>query len=405
MNTQPPGRNLLITLVHGTFATGAAWTKDGSILRQQLEQRLGTGLRFSRFDWSGVNSHKARQIAADELASHLMQLEREYPDFQQFLICHSHGGNVALRALPHFDASRTIRGVVTLGTPFITCHRRTLTETTGTLKWAIPLSTVVLWMLIYSSICIGILNILIAYHLWRKLPLWSYILAFFAASLMQIRYISKSLEYLSKFIPAFIANNQDKTMVTLGPPVIQNVRFMCLQVDRDEAGLFLGLLGGVSNIMHVFHAFIRSLAITSFIFGIVILIYYKYNEYKLDDNSPFMAIYITFLLSTVMFVSIVPALGYFPWIIRGHEKGFGGESIFDNMFCRIAVRATPDSVQNWSAYRVIPKTGSLLQHSSFYGDQRICGMIANWIAGADIEGFPIIENDATRKRTRFITHV
>ena len=33
---------VVVTLVHGTFAKGAPWTKDGSILRQQIAAELGS---------------------------------------------------------------------------------------------------------------------------------------------------------------------------------------------------------------------------------------------------------------------------------------------------------------------------------------------------------------------------
>ena len=44
------------------------------------------------------------------------------------------------------------------------------------------------------------------------------------------------LKHLNKLMPMFVSNKQDKTMATISPPAIQNVRFLCLQVDRDEAG-------------------------------------------------------------------------------------------------------------------------------------------------------------------------
>ena len=144
-------------------------------------------------DLIGVASTPTRRviIAATELASHLTQLKREHPDFHQFLICHSHGGNVALFALSHLDASRTINGVVTLGTPFITCHRRALSETTRTLKWTTWLSVYLLWVLIYAFICIGIAN---TYRgLLGKMLWWSYTLLFLASTLLQIQYIDKCL--------------------------------------------------------------------------------------------------------------------------------------------------------------------------------------------------------------------
>jgi hypothetical protein len=45
---------IVVTLVHGTFAKGAPWTKDGSVLRQEIAAELGREEKdviFDVFEW------------------------------------------------------------------------------------------------------------------------------------------------------------------------------------------------------------------------------------------------------------------------------------------------------------------------------------------------------------------
>jgi hypothetical protein len=105
------------------------WFEEGSPFRA----RLSTELRDIPHEikpllWSGANSIFVRDQSALNLAQHLSAEHADHPQAAQLVIAHSHGGNVALRAL-HFlhpsDDSRLREGdganpaVVTLATPFI----------------------------------------------------------------------------------------------------------------------------------------------------------------------------------------------------------------------------------------------------------------------------------------------
>ena len=115
-----------ITLVHGTFSHGNSWTTSDSPFHIWLDKELskdGSDTIIYRFDWSGGNSPRARSLAAENLAEHIKLVGERYPRHEHYLICHSHGGNVALKALS-LGTEELIRGVVTLGTPFLSCQRR-----------------------------------------------------------------------------------------------------------------------------------------------------------------------------------------------------------------------------------------------------------------------------------------
>jgi hypothetical protein len=95
---EPAGVTHHFTLVHGTFARGAEWAQSQSALCCALVKALGSNIVLKPFDWSGKNSHSARVTAGQELATFLRSARESYPNAMQFVICHSHGGNVALYA-------------------------------------------------------------------------------------------------------------------------------------------------------------------------------------------------------------------------------------------------------------------------------------------------------------------
>lgn len=116
---------IVVTLVHGTFAKGAPWTRDGSILRREIAAGLGEHGRrvvFDSFEWSGRNTHRARVKAGYRLATHITELKSRYPLAKHFIVAHSHGGNVALFAHKHLPEALHATGIATLGTPFVFAH-------------------------------------------------------------------------------------------------------------------------------------------------------------------------------------------------------------------------------------------------------------------------------------------
>jgi hypothetical protein len=135
----PAPLNLHVTLVHGTWGRGffpekfptkrPRWFEPHSAFASQLREQL-INERFScqirPFLWSGANSISARDLAAKDLATLIGQDSIEH---HHLIIGHSHGGNIALRALSHLQheaLQRTI--VVTLATPFLDIFPRRIRD-------------------------------------------------------------------------------------------------------------------------------------------------------------------------------------------------------------------------------------------------------------------------------------
>jgi hypothetical protein len=142
---------LLVTLVHGTWPRewfsqvrsffamllrrnqGPRWFDEGSPFLTCFSTELdGIPHEIKRLPWSGKNSIFARDKAAHDLAKHLSAENAQHPQATQLILAHSHGGNIALRALHLLQQEdrAQLRGgngtnplVVTLASPFVEVHR------------------------------------------------------------------------------------------------------------------------------------------------------------------------------------------------------------------------------------------------------------------------------------------
>jgi len=75
------------------------WIEPDSDLCTQLRSRLTGEVSFLSFRWTGQNTHKARIAAGEALGKRILETKASDPDARQFILAHSHGGNVALYAL------------------------------------------------------------------------------------------------------------------------------------------------------------------------------------------------------------------------------------------------------------------------------------------------------------------
>ena len=117
----------LVTLVHGTFASGAEWTQEkNSSLCKALKERFTDKISFDRIDWSGNNTSDARLRGAQILIKQLKSHDHEREDLLHFVVGHSHGGNVMMYAGKDPYVKDNVTGFATLATPFIVAQNRIL---------------------------------------------------------------------------------------------------------------------------------------------------------------------------------------------------------------------------------------------------------------------------------------
>lgn len=116
---------VIVYLIHGTFEPDAEWvTNDDSEIRQEIIKSIDTPITFCKIKWSGQNHFLARESATNLLVEEIKKNNQENLD--QYIVAHSHGGNIALsalRALGGRENSR-IKKIALLSTPVINITRR-----------------------------------------------------------------------------------------------------------------------------------------------------------------------------------------------------------------------------------------------------------------------------------------
>src|SRR3954451_8770890 len=156
-----------IILVHGTWGRGIfpkmpdlsrgyfRATKGGFEEGSQFCSRLDAALKNASLDWpirafpwSGANSVHARDCAARDLSDQLRE-DLKDPDTTAVIIAHSHGGNVALRALQDLDPKAGRIRVITLATPFLRVFARRSLQLSSDVKLLI-LSAI--WIMLLVSL-------------------------------------------------------------------------------------------------------------------------------------------------------------------------------------------------------------------------------------------------------------
>jgi pimeloyl-ACP methyl ester carboxylesterase len=114
MNQAPTAH---VLLVHGTWAPDATWVNQDSPLASRISTEFAELRIAAPMRWSGANSFRARQQAAEALVA---RLRSESGTVRFILIAHSHGGSVlhyAYRIAPDLFAEKVL-GAACMATPF-----------------------------------------------------------------------------------------------------------------------------------------------------------------------------------------------------------------------------------------------------------------------------------------------
>jgi len=93
--------------------------EEESPLGAALQEEFCDALIDTGFRWSGKNSINARYRAALQLRRYLTRNLQNYPDAEHFVIAHSHGGTIALKAASFGGLGEKLRGIVCVSTPFL----------------------------------------------------------------------------------------------------------------------------------------------------------------------------------------------------------------------------------------------------------------------------------------------
>lgn len=109
---------IIVTLIHGTFAQNAEWVKSNSFLTITLKNKFPNAI-IKSFQWSGYNSKNARLNASNDLFNYTQDIKKTYPCSKHYIIAHSHGGNIVYSNFKKPSFCESISGLVFLSTPFL----------------------------------------------------------------------------------------------------------------------------------------------------------------------------------------------------------------------------------------------------------------------------------------------
>lgn len=413
----------VFTLIHGTFSPHAPWTRPSSPLCKLLKARY-PGCVITAPVWSGLNTHAGRLKASSDIGKVLLFQHLKHPHAKHFVIAHSHGGTIALHACENRAVARTLSGVITLGTPYIHSRRRNLTPAIRLLREMVTLgrTLVMLWSWAAAIFIVGLpLLILDLVSEGREVPplvrqavLATCLAAFIAVVVYTVRQRLTKSPLLGAFAHPvrWVRTRQRQVHAAMREPYrhVRGLNLLAVCVDRDEAQLFLrvlGVMGGAAHFVHDVVSFcLRPAVYVSVLVGIAVLIDRLIRFY---DKTPYLFDFLTrsafgmskFLLAGFIWIAglslLIHALMIAWPVVRLHRFGYGEGSFWPNWLLEIQARKSPGFAPRWA---LLKAKGHLRfgRHSHLCNDPAVLGAVADWIDSPGPLGLDVEPDRSTRRR-------
>lgn len=391
----------VVTLVHGTFARGAPWTKDGSVLRREIAAAVcehECDVTFDVFEWSGRNTHRARVRAGHELAAHITRLREAMPRCRHFIVAHSHGGNVALLAHKHLPGFRHALGIATLGTPFI--HAELPAElaraTDETLREIAREGPVVRTFAAYIAAGAGFGVMLAGLHYYGQesdvAVLGSLVVGVGVWFLLRKRLKTALAWLLHPISPRRAAVRLGQALALKPLPETHVLSFI---YPGDEAGLLLNTLEKTTALPTRAVRWFKDIGGTVLAISLIVFVATAFfsgpitrlagvSDKRLEEITVGAMSWLIGLGLGIWFALV--SVRYVLSFLRGHPGAFGWERPSIHAFVDIGVRpvARPPKAKS-NAHQEVPFTATEdakkgLRHSGLYEDPRILRALAYWIA-------------------------
>jgi pimeloyl-ACP methyl ester carboxylesterase len=365
------GIHYALIFVHGTFSSGKTWRNHGCRpgLKTRLADALGEGriVAIRIFEWRGFagtilnNGHRYRLSAAIALADEVKRLKRDQPNASVFLVCHSHGGNVAAYACNMLGSQDLPTGIVFLGTPFIHGERGPIAERAKLLTGC--------GFSLASLLCLGLAIAALAFmsedqRLYVSVP-FSIAWFLFARSATDSQLDSTRAErYLLRIA-------RESRHITIGH--IRGVRGLNITTGLDEAAWWLRIWNCFTDIALGLLLFADKLISVLFYLsfaGVFVL--------WLTGIKPYLAFIALMILQCLFLLcrTILLIAGFVVKVLlRGSQIGTG-ERIRPAMALnyRISTTIEAPNVENEKL-----KPGGLIAHSALTSSEEACSKILTWM--------------------------
>lgn len=357
-----------VILIHGTFARNAEWIKPSSSFCTWLKEALPNVYLDKPFEWSGWNSHKARWRAALKLRAFLAQTNVDGK--KTVLVCHSHGGTVALLALADTETRKKVSRVICLATPFLSFERRNLSFLTwfATISilatiWTIP----VLGTLMFSN------DMVVAFGSWASASI-PIILgglttcgAFVVMSRILHDWISDMLEKRSQKAHNYI------------PHIFVDPGIIIVHSNLDEARMLLATSAAASNSPYTFCVTLFAVTfVAQLIAGMVASSDWLQQAHNIVQAAMMVSFgaFIGLVLSGIQFMILSPLL-LLPTFLRSHPAALGFEGLFINVLFKVKTTSCPIGFTNISSIMCRKKAswvwggGIQFNHSMVYQSEEV----------------------------------
>jgi hypothetical protein len=384
-----------IILVHGTWGRGffaknpdeggckdspskgpKLWFEKDSDFRNNLEQQLASlslDCSIFPFHWSGANSVLARDRAAAKLADTL-KTHLQDPHATPIVIAHSHGGNVALRALCHLEDTSRVR-LVTLATPFLRVFVRDPPKL-DFLVWLL------LWMAFAVMVAIPAMGVVVALlsatkalagpETSERLTAWALgggLLAAAAGSVFVLRWLHGILVDPRSKSESGLSRAHDIQSAASYPPIgASGPRMLVIRGVDDEASLTLAA-GSIGSRLSSLVLFIVIPGV--YLFGVAALALLDWSGVWRTE----------FLFIAVLYGCAFAALACF-FLPGMCKSAFGREFLTTAFVCETAADSAPDTSARLDSITLSPvEAGRRLRHC-IYEHPKCVDAIVRWVRGA-----------------------
>lgn len=359
---------LVIHLLHGTWASGAPWTKPGSSLFTALEKEFGPPLSIS---WRGRNRDVDRRSAAEEVITKLQN-----QDGRHVLIAHSHGGNIALYAGGDQRLRGKVAGIVCLNTPCISITRRDYTTRLAVFAFLAVVGPV----------------------MWAAGDLISKSDGLLLDGLILLGAVVVMCLSLASCIPLLrLLHKQGQTVWRrLAPTRVPDTPVLCIATGDDEAEYGLSALDHLANVAPVL---MHPLIMIGMIFVSIAMqvagLLPELSFFGFNPGRVYGAF--TYVLATFIALQLV-AMAFSFFVTRiALGLSFGYWPLLFNFFVRVRVTPTPLYYRRVDYVDFVVPVGdglSNLAHSRIYEDENVIRQIVLWLKN----GFTVEPPAASQRR-------
>jgi hypothetical protein len=253
MSAAPGGTpSFVVTLVHGTFARSAGWTKPSSALCTALKERLPGEVSFESFAWSGANSHRDRLEAGERLNRQLKSQLAQAPGASHAVVGHSHGGNVALYTAKQAGLDGELASIICLNTPFVCVTPRSVASLLY-FSFLLLVGFLLIGAGVSAAVGFGLgrtdwnyykaAGAIPATDALNLAAAWGFCLIALSAAVLLVR--------KRRSIHALIKQRQGDLISYLSLPDLDKTRVVCLWTASDEVYGTFSVLEGLSTLPYI----------------------------------------------------------------------------------------------------------------------------------------------------------